>query len=210
MQLVIDGQPCQFIDIQEFRAQHQLPPEFGLNLFEPKDSADLGTLNEGGTALNELRDALLQALPQRTTLPELLGFIGRLSNLFRVKMMEINETIGLKQVEIDFAAAGFEDVCQTWFYAIMRGQPDFQVTYTQWLNDSARLSSTMHPYIHGQAAWTIQVVNTIYGRVGLAVDTGSALFYVRDYSMSCPAEAFMLKLLLTITARLQAALPAAR
>lgn len=197
------------MDIKEFRAAHNLPPEFSIALFEPKDFTGLATINR--TKLNELSNTLLDALPQSITLSELMSFTGNLSNLFRVKLYEINDAIGLKPVEIDFAYAGFEDVCQAWLYAMIQArtqktaEPDISKIYDNWLRNSVRISQTRHLYHHNGIAWEIQIINNAYGRAGLIIETETGTYEVRDTSLACPAEGFMAQLLAAVLSKLQTA-----
>src|SRR5262245_64156367 len=98
MLLTIDGQPREFTPIKDFRAAHDLPPEFGVALFEPKDYAGLGRIDRAGAELNGVRAALLDALPTQIKAPSWLSFLPDYARLFEAKLYEINAQVGLKDV----------------------------------------------------------------------------------------------------------------
>jgi hypothetical protein len=196
-------------DIKTFRAKYQLPAVFGVALFEPKEFNGLASIHHSKTQLNALRTTLIDAVPETLPVSELMRFTGNLSHLFRVKLYEVNDAIGLKPVEIDFAAAGFEDVCQAWLYAFMQARveknsrPSISRIYQEWLEGSVRISQTRYHYDHQGETWHIQIINNAYGRAGLVIETASQTFHVRDVSLACPAEGFMEQLLTAVLSKLQ-------
>lgn len=219
MQLRIDGQIRELLEISDFRQQYTLPPDFGVGLFEPKETEGLGRIDHAasGEALNELRATVLSGIPERLAKTELLDFMPRLGNLFRVKLYEVNEVVGLHPVEIDFAAAGFDDVGQALLYALVRPRPagtqeiNFAEIYAHWLNDTVRISQNVHEYAApDDTVWRIRILNNAYGRVGLVAQTGDETVYVRDVSLACPAEGFMNALLGAVAGRIIAAVQANR
>jgi hypothetical protein len=212
MRLLIDGQAREFMPIQTFRAEHDLPPEFGVALFEPKDYTGLGRIDHAGAELNSVRQAVLDAIPAHLPLHGWIATMPQLQNLFRVKLYEINMQVGLRDVEIDFAAAGFGDVCQAVLYAMLRARnsrqslPAFPQIYGEWLDSTTRVSQAIHPYTHQGQAWQVQIVTHAYGRAGLIVQADSSgVFYVQDAALGCPAEGFMAALLAEVAARVVAA-----
>jgi hypothetical protein len=57
MKLLIDGISHTFMPIRAFRTAHNLPPEFGVALFEPKDYTGLGSINRAGAEERRARDS---------------------------------------------------------------------------------------------------------------------------------------------------------
>lgn len=205
MRLTVDGAPRHFIPIKTFREAHNLPPEFGAALFEPKDYSSLGRIDRAGAELNHVRAAVLAAIPPGLTLQAWLGFAPELTRLFTDKLYEINPKVKLHDVEIEFAAAGFADVCQAVIYAMLRARgappPPFEAIYGEWLDQSVRVSQTIHIY----ASWQVQIVTHAYGRAGLIVRAGAETYYVQDAALGCPAEGYMAALLAEVAARIMAA-----
>lgn len=202
--LYIDGKNRILIEIHDFHRQFALTPDFGVSMFEPKDYTGLARLDEGGAALNHLRETLFAAVPDRIAPLDLLDLSRHLSALFQVKLDEINHVIGLKPVEVDFAAAGFEDVCQAFGYAAIRAKDspvNFDEVYQEWLNGTIRISSTEHSF--GAENWKVQVMNYAYGRFGLVIHMPDQTLYVRDAVYMCPAEHFTYRLLRSIAATIQ-------
>jgi hypothetical protein len=204
MRLTIDGIARPFTPIRAFREAHKLPPEFGVALFEPKDFTGLGRIDQAGAELSAVRTAVLAAIPARLPIQQWLGFAPELTHYFTSQLYAINTKINLRDVEIEFAAAGFADVCQTVIYAIMRARgddpPPFEAIYGAWLDQTARVSQTVHPY----RGWQVQVITHAYGRAGLMVRAGAETFYVQDSALSCPAEGYMASLLAEVAARIVA------
>jgi hypothetical protein len=107
-------------------------------------------------------------------------------------------------VEIDFAVAGFQDVLQAAAYRLIqlvqiyRAEPgqiaekfDFSAIYQNWLDDSVRISTTVHLYQQGETEFKVRVLNNIYGRVGLEVEVAGEKHYVLDMGLACPAASYM-------------------
>jgi hypothetical protein len=201
MQLMIDGETRQFVPIKTFRAQFGLPPEFSVKLFEPKDYTGLGSIDRAGAELNDVRAAVLASMQRGLSPSEWLAALPALQSQFRAELNRINPVVGLHEVEIDFAAAGFGDMTQAFVYALVRAKaagdppPTYAAVYGAWLNSTVRVSGLVHTYRHQDQTWTIQIVNHAYGRAGLIVRMESGQHYVHDPALGCPAEGFMWSLL---------------
>ncbi len=201
MRLTIDGSPRDFTPIKAFRAAHDLPSEFGVALFEPKDYSGLGRIDRAGAELNGVRTAVLAAIPPKLPLPQWIAYLPQLTRLFTEQLYAINPQVKLHDVEIEFAAAGFADVCQAVVYANLRPPPPpFEAIYARWLDDTTRVSQTVHPY----GDWRIQIVTHAYGRAGLIVQMDAETHYVQDAALACPAEGFMASLLSDAAAQISA------
>ena len=211
MQLSIDGRLQTLVDIKTFRELLGLPQHFGVSYFEPKDYRGLGSIEQAGAELNSVRNAIIQAVPQRLERFALLPLIDFLSTLFRDALNTINGSVGLRADEVEFAVAGFADVLMAVAYALIENRSlansalDFNAIYFTWVNSSTRISSQQHVFEHNNQPLNIQVINTAYGRAGLVVDTAEARHYVRDGMFACPAEGFMLRLLRDVTDRIMLA-----
>jgi hypothetical protein len=211
MQLIIDGHVRVFVDLRLFRARFALPPEFGVALFEPKDFTGLGSIDRAGPQLNAVRAAVLGAIPPRLAPRELAELLPRLSAQFRQQLYAINDHVGLRDVEIDYAVSGFEEICRELHYALLRARrgdgppPAFPHIYQHWLQSMTRVSQRLHLYDHQGERWSVQIVTTAYGRAGMIVHTPGGIHYIRDAALACPAEGFMLALLRDVVAALLAA-----
>lgn len=201
------------IPIQQFRARHDLPATFSVALFEPKDDTGLGRIDTAGTALHDVRAVVLAALPSPRPAAAWLGQIPVLQTVFTGALHRINPLVGLREVEIDFAAAGFRDVCEAVVYARLRAEatrqpaPTFRQIYADWLDSTIRIGATIHEYTHRGETWGIQIISHAYGRAGLIVTLGATVQQVADPALGCPAAGFMQSLLSDVGARLLAAEP---
>lgn len=210
MKLLIDGERRVFVPLKQFRAEQHLPPAFSVALFEPKDFTGLGRIDQAGAALNRVREAVLaafDALAPPQPPPVWLAALPRLQAHFTDQLVSINAEVGLRAVEIEFAAAGFRDVCEALIFARVRAgtgatMPTFAAVYADWLDSTTRVSQTPHPYTHDGHTWGVQVVTHAYGRAGLVVSAGEQTHYVADDTLGCPAEGFMLHLLAAVAERL--------
>jgi len=213
MQLMIEGALRTLTPIQAFRTAHNLPSTFGVALFEPKDFSGLGRIDQAARsgALQLLHERVLAQTPTNLPALEWLDAFERLARYFGAELRAINAQIGLREMEIGFAISGFADALNAYAYAAVRAAaeaqpvPSFRSVYAQWYNDSVRISQTRHTYMHGDALWQVQVIYTIYGRVGLVVQTDQARHYVADAQYICPAEGFMSHLLEAVAAKISAA-----
>ncbi len=210
MQFTIEGIRYNFIPIKEFRAAHRLPATFNIALFESKDYAGLGRIDAAGTALNQLRAAILAALPEHVLPLNWLSVLPDITRLFEAQLYQINDQIGLRDVEIEFAVAGFSDALQAYAYAFVYAYsthtpvPDFQTVYTEWLNGTIKVFVQQHSYLLDDESCTIQVIAHAYGRIGLLIHAADT-YAVYDPMLVCPAEGFMTNLLIDIAAHMRQA-----
>jgi hypothetical protein len=195
MHYFIDNAERQFILIREFRQAYALSDSFGVALFEPKDFTGLAAIEQAGQEMNSLRQGILELLPSAIKKQDLFDLIERLQAAFHAGLYSINEQIGLKPEELEFAVAGFGDMLRNWLYARFAGQGDFKAIYHKWLNDSIRVSQDIHDYLHEGQVWRVNILNYAYGRMGLRVQIGEDLYYLADGVYSCPAEGYMLAFL---------------
>lgn len=197
--LPVEGVSRTFVPIHIFRETHNLPATFSLALFEPKNFTGLARIDEAGTALNQLREQVLAAVPSGLSLLTLQTVLDDLKAHFRHQLEAINPHIGLKPAELDFAVAGFADANQAFFYALVRQRTalnsiDTQAIYRQWLAESTRLSQTVHHYPYGDDSWSVQIITYAYGRVGMQVTHDDTMTYVADGIYTCPAKGYMVSL----------------
>jgi hypothetical protein len=204
MQLTLNGALRDFIPLAAFRAQWQLPEDFTLARFSPKDWSGLGSLERGGAGLARIRQVVVSAVPSAIPLHRLRDQVLALSGLFLSQLQLANADIGLRDVEVEFAAAGFQDVLDAAAMRLIqlsqlhrrdlariRSQFDFDSVYQGWLDASARVFEQEHHYSHNGADFTVRVAHNPYGRVGLEVTVNDEMFYVADPALACPAAGYM-------------------
>jgi len=217
MLLTLDGQPRDLIPIRDFRTAHDLLPDFGVAWFEQKDYTGLGRIDRAGAELNGVRAALLDALPSTLPATGWLAFLPGYARLFEDRLYAINEQVGLKAAEIEFAVAGLSDVLHHVAYALIRGVTPppqgegikveiwFRRVYAEWLDNSVKVFSQVYPYQHRGQSWGVQIFAHAYGRAGLVVRAGDETHYLYDPALGCPAEGFMAMLVADISAQMLAA-----
>lgn len=211
LRLMIDGVSREFMPVRAFRAAHDLPPDFGVALFEPKDYTGLGRIDSANSALQTLRTTVLNAVTVSLPSQSWMDEIDRLTARFETTLTQVNDEIGLREPEIGFAASGFADVCRAFAFAALRAEaqkqptPPFETVYDEWLSSTARISQMRHRYAHLGETWSIQVVNHAYGRAGLTVLMPAETAFVHDTTLGCPAESYMRGLLAEVCGRLSAA-----
>jgi hypothetical protein len=223
MQLSIDNHTQIFIPLPAFRSQKGLPDEFNLAYFEPKDWQGLGRLDGSGKALATVRHQVISAVPASITLTELIPQVESLTHLFHFELAAINSQIGLRDIEVEFAVAGFADIMQSVAYQLIQlshtyhhdpGQIqshfDFAPIYQNWLDASTRLSVAIHSYTHNDVQYEVQVVYNAYGRVGLKVQVADEVHYIADMALACPASNYMLELCGAVAQALYKALTCSR
>ena len=113
LQLSLDGHNQTLIPLPVFCTQKGLPPEFQVAYFEPKDWQGLGRLNASGRALAVVKRRVVAAVPKTIPLASLLYQVEALATFFHQELVAINPQIGLREVEIEFAVAGFADVLRS-------------------------------------------------------------------------------------------------
>lgn len=214
MELVIEGTARTFIPIRQFRETHGLNESFSVMYFEPKDYEGLGHMDGAGEGLNQLRRTVLHMIPLHLTAADLLPLTDRLRDVFARQLEAINPQIGLHPPEVEFAIAGFTDVCQALVWRLMRHSvhqppllfPLFESIYLEWLNSTVRISQRVYLFIHEAQEWQIQIVNHAFGRAGLIIYTPFRIYYVDDHHLACPAQRFMESLLEEVYRHLTTAL----
>lgn len=200
MQAVVDGQSQTLIPLADFRAQLGLPDTFNMRYFEPKDW-DVGSMDRAGEQLAQMRQQVLETVPPAFNVGQLLVVVEQLVFAYRRELEAINARIKLRDVEVDFAVSGFSDVLHAVAYKLIqlayvhRGHIaemfQFEDIYQKWLDDSVRVGGNIFPYEHLGRMFNVQVIYNIYGRIGLRVMAGDAVYYVADASLSCPAWGYM-------------------
>lgn len=204
MKLKINRQYCEFIPIQVFREHYGLDKRFSITLFEPKEWQGLGSLDKAGDLLSTLQRNMIARVPKKLSPTDLLGQVDVLTRGFRQELNLANASIGLRDVEVDFATAGFGDVLQATAYYLFqlsmthRGNPatlknafSFFQVYQDWLDASVRLSANTWTHYHSNLEFTLQVVYYAYGRVGMQITMRDELSYIYDGALACPAAGFM-------------------
>ncbi len=205
MQLTIDGAPRTFIPLPAFRQQWDLPDEFGVAYFEPKDWQGLGALDHAGEALEKVKQQVLRVVPRTLAVNALLDWVEPLTTVFRRALIGANEDIGLREADIDFAVAGFRAITQASADQLLRlayaakgelsripERYDYPAAYRGWLDHSVEVSGVTHTYASGGHTFCVRVVYYAYGRVGLEVQAAeSETAYVVDTSLACPAASYM-------------------
>lgn len=201
MKLRINGTYHELEPIADFRARYGLPNSFGVAYFEPKDEAGLGTMDNASTALQTLRQNLLQYVPESIPLMRIIPTVDYLTEQFHRALITANEDVGLRAAEIDFAVSGFRDIVHGAAYALLihTREPDtypydFDTVYQEWVDASTRVSTQTHTYSHGARHFAIHVLNNPYGRVGLMVTHQDITTYLSDPTLSCPAGSYMYQL----------------
>lgn len=209
LEFKVDGINQQFILLRTYRETHRLPAEFHINAFEAKTYTGLGSIDSASNELATLRHNVLNRLVAHTQPQNWLNHNPSLQTIFHDELLAINAKIGLHDSEVDFAMAGFGDVCHQWIYALVYAQaskkppPPFATVYQQWLMDSLRVASTVHDYTHENIPWQVQVISHAYGRFGLQIQRGTETDYVLDTRLACPAENFMDALLMSVAEHIQ-------
>jgi hypothetical protein len=202
MQFIINGIERRFTPVKEFRQQYQLPSNFGVRLFEPKDYTGLGSIEAAGAELNAVRAAVLAALQPPRPLAAWMRSAPEIAALFHENLRQINHNVHLRDNEIEFAVAGFHDVLQAVVYELIRARAaqhppaSFESLYAAWIHSTIRLSHTVHLYPYrDQPTWEVQVLTHVYGRFGMVIQTVDGTRCVYDAALACPALGYMGSLL---------------
>ena len=211
MKVFLDGEQRTFSERNAFIEAHHLPEIFSIRMFEPKDYTGLAAIDQAGAEMNALRQGVFDAIPADLKRAELLDIADRLQTTFHAGLYAINVVIGLRVEEVEYAVAGFGDVIRNWVYALISSgnstnRPTFYQVYGDWFNSSVRLSQQIYIYPHQGKSWRIQIVNHAYGRAGMRIDSGQAVYYVQDGAYVCPAEGYMSNLLKETAEKISAAL----
>ena len=204
MQLRIDGKDRTLIPLSAFCEQWHLPETFCVAHFEPKSFAGLGSLEDAGAVLTQVKAATVDGVPPQVLMTDLPAQIEAMANLFQHNLEAANPKIGLRQPEIDFARAGFEDILHAVVDQLVRLYQDYRATphqiqtafdyaaaYQIWLNNSVQVGTDAKTYQHREQRFTINLIYDAYGRVGMKIQQSEAAYYVADTALGCPAAGYM-------------------
>jgi len=209
MHLTINGNVVQFIPIHTFRLTYNLPSEFSVRFFMPKDESHLGHIDGSYLELQILHQAVLASIPASPP-PSWIALGLELQQVFHRQLCAINAKIGLKRSEIEYAVVGFGQVIQSFIHrtvvAFMKEKPieSFNPIYQDWLNDSVRGLLPGFHYPYQGKTWYVRILRHAYGRIGMSVQINNQTHYIWDAELSCPAEGFMYGLLRDVIERLAA------
>lgn len=201
MDLSIRGQQQRFQSVKNFRASYNLPDDFGIETFQPKDYSDLGSIDHAHSDLAAVHKTILAAVPAQRPSEGWLAWSITLQLLFQKQLREINPHIGLKNSEITYAVAGFGDICQVMIHEISKASmmgrdlPLFTQMYSRWLNSTVEVSDRHHTYPYQDEVWNIYIIRHRFGRIGLMIEMAAGTQYVYDGHLICPAEGFMYSLM---------------
>lgn len=213
MQLTINGVPRQLIPLARFRAQHNLPDDFGLATLQPKQRSAMGSVDGAAAALNQLRTDIVACVPTQSSATAWLNTMPLLADTFERQLRRLNQQVALSEAELLYAVQGFEAVCGEVATALARAHytgaplPSFEQLYGAWLLSTVRVGYDPIAYTHGDEQWHLRIVRHAYGRVGLQVQTPDATYYVADRALACPAEGVMATLLRAVAEQMIAATP---
>jgi len=199
-------------NIRAFRTHLRLPENWGVTTFEPKDFSGLAHLEGASDAMHTLETTLLNAVPHAIAYANLLSVYDVLNAMFKAALLKANPQIGLRPPEVAFAVAGFGDACRAYAYEVLRAHaqkhplPVWQVVYDDWLLQTKVTATVPYTYTHEGTGWQVFITHTVYGRRGLFVKTPENEYDVEDTSISCPAEAWMGRLLTQVNQLIEGAL----
>lgn len=198
----IYGKARALTPIADFRAAHGLPQAFGVMLFEPSDTVPSALLPGAHAALDGVTQGVLGLLalpPKDNTLNTWLKTARVLADFLQFRLKQVNHTVGLPDADIDFTVGVFREVCESAVWAMFRADagdmPTAELIYGEWLRDSVRVSPTVHVYDYAGERWGVQVISTVYGRVGLVARLPGGVEVVSDPAYAHPAQAFIEALL---------------
>ena len=219
MELRIQNQPQQFIPIQAFRTTWDLPDDFALANFEPENRQGLGSLEGSGAVLGQVKQAVVQAVPDSVLVADLFSSVTQLATDFQHHLQAVNLEIGLREPEIDFARVGFEDILYgavdefVRLHQQYRSTPDdicrqfkYDRVYWRWLNAGVRVGTSAKTYQCRDRMFEAFIIYNPYGRVGLEVHVDDQVHYVLDTALACPAASYMKGLCQAVAEALCAAL----
>lgn len=157
-----------------------------------------------GAVLLAVKQQIIAAVPAQIQPVELTAVVEALTLTFQSELEKVNEQVGLRPVEVDFAVSGFRDILQAAVYQLIhlfythRDRRtelchlfDFAAIYQTWLNGSVRVSAAAHPYQYNGLEFEVRLIYNVYGRVGLEIKMAGEVYYVTDMSLACPAASYM-------------------
>lgn len=204
MELMVEGQSQQFIPIQLFREQHNLPESFGIAAFASADMAYNPFWQQVDQQLDEISERLKAVIPlslTTATLPEVPLLV---TTIFEHELVAAGADMELTRDEVEITTTDFQNVLEPAVYklvelsylnggnkAAVRAHFDIQAIYQEMVDSTVFVNGQIYEYDHQGATWEIQTIHCVYGPVGLKVNTATAKQYVADYTLAFPAHEFL-------------------
>lgn len=205
LQITFHGRVQQLVPLEEFRTAHNLPNTFDITLFEPTGITYHPVWSQK-TMLANLHEHLYTVVPEKIPLPQLNQIPHMLALIFQNEMITRGADAGLEVDDVEQVATDLQNILETAAYKLLelfyqQGQSytavgqqfDNTAVYQEVLDSTVHLGTTEHTYQHHDQTWTIHVIHTVYGPLGLHITSPTTPdpHLVADRTLAFPALDFI-------------------
>jgi hypothetical protein len=203
--------------LAEFTAAHDLPPTFGTTLLAEADPANHSSIWHTRAAdLAHLYQYLPSLVPAPVTLANATTIPHTMSVLLHGELLAVGAGTDLTMDEVEFVTDECRNVWEAIAYklvqlsythghnpAAVRRACDPAAIYQETLDSTVLITEQQAEYTHAGQTWHIQLIQSVYGPLGLAVTTAAGeTFYIHDDQLTFPGLPFISRLALTVGRRM--------
>ena len=212
MKLTLAGELRTLEGLEAFAAEYGLPPEFGTPLFtaEPANHSPIWQTQTDELAQIQLR--LPTLLPRAITLANLNTIPQTMGLLLHGELLAVAAGTDLTRDEVEFTADDCRNTLEAVAYKLIQlsythghdkaaVRRDFNMAdiYQEVLDSSVLVNERADEYVHKGELWAVQLIQSVYGPIGLAVTTAAGQTrYVADDQLAFPGIQFVAMLALAI------------
>ncbi len=200
--VTLDGVWQPLGSLAAFRAAQGLPEDFGMAFFEPEGLVYHGVWREVAV-LERVRERLSTAVPHRLTLAQLPQMPQTLAQLFQNELIIQGSDFALMLDDVQQVATDLQNFLEPAAYKLVelyyqQGHAptavgklfDMGAIYQAVLDSTVQLDTAVS-YQHHHESWDIHLIYTIYGPIGLQIQTPTTRYYLQDRTRAFPALDFL-------------------
>ncbi len=207
MELLVDGHRREFMPIGSFREKYNLPESFEIGMFATADADYNPFWVQVSQLYDELSERLCQVVPMSLTPAKLTEVPLLVATIFEHELVAAGVDMELTRDEVEITTTDFQNVLEPAVYKLVelnylnngdktavRQHFDIDAIYQEMVDSSVFVNLQTHDYQHIDKTWVVYTVHSVYGPVGLKVETAEGAYFVEDQSLAFPASNFIEKL----------------
>jgi hypothetical protein len=187
-----------------FCQTHGLPDGFGVMFFEPEGALGYHPVWQKTALLQEVAQVLHTAVPRHIPLAQLTELPGTLAYMLQNEVVTRGAEAGLLRDDVEQVATDLQNILEPAAYKLVElyyqhGEDntavaehfDMLAIYQEVLDSTLFLGTRAHSYPHAGQTWIIHVIYSVYGAIGLQLQTAAETHYLEDRTLAFPALDFL-------------------
>lgn len=200
--ITLNGELKRLASLADFRAEHQLPDVFGVAFFEP-EGIEYHPIWSRQAVLQAVGEVLHTAVPHTIPLAQLNQLPQMLALIFQNEIITRGTDGDLLRDDVEQVATDLQNILEPAAYKLIElyyqnGQDktavaekfDMPAIYQEVLDSTVQLSYKAEGY-PARPEWEIDVIYSVYGPIGLQVNTAVDTHALEDRTLAFPALDFI-------------------